>query len=414
MSSVYQKLKPYVFPGLLLAAIILGGCMGYFFGEQAKGLKPLGDIFINLIFTAIVPLIFFSVSSAIVRTGTLSKLGKMLFYMMSVFLFTGIIAAFYMLVVVELFPPAQKVSVLLAKPANLAPNHLSEQIVGIFSVSDLSQLLSPEHILPLIIFSILLGLSILGVGEKGRPFANFLQAGEAIFMRFFSLIMWYAPIGFFAYFAVMLSDIGPKLIESYLRIFLIYYAAAIIYFVAAFTVYAYLAAQAKGVKLFWRNVFLPLATSIATCSSAASIPANLAATRSMRVSPEVYETVIPMGAMIHKDGSVLGAVVKIAFLFGLFHLDFSGVSVILTAVLISLLVGTVMGAIPSGGMLGELLILSVYGFPPSVLLAVATISILIDPLATMLNVTGDAVSSMMVARLLKGKSWFAPAESKGL
>ena len=95
----------------------------------------------------------------------------------------------------------------------------------------------------------------------------------------------------------------------------------------------------------------------------------------------------------------MGGMIKIAFLFGMFHLDFSSASVLLTAVGVSILVGTVMGAIPSGGMLGELLILSVYGFPASALIAIAAISIIIDPLATMLNVTGNSVSSMLIARL---------------
>ena len=112
-----------------------------------------------------------------------------------------------------------------------------------------------------------------------------------------------------------------------------------------------------------------------------------------------------MGTILHKEGSVIGGIVKIAFLFGLFHLDFSGFSVLLTAIVIALLVGTVMGAIPSGGMLGELLILHVYGFPPSALMTIVAISIIIDPLATMLNVTGNTVGSMLIARLVDGKKW---------
>lgn len=74
--------------------------------------------------------------------------------------------------------------------------------------------------------------------------------------------------------------------------------------------------------------------------------------------------------------------------------------------MVSMLVGTVMGAIPSGGMVGELLILAVYGFPSTVLLAVAAISVIIDPIATMLNVTGNTVSSMLIARLVDGRNWF--------
>ena len=125
----------------------------------------------------------------------------------------------------------------------------------------------------------------------------------------------------------------------------------------------------------------------------------------MGVSPEIVETVVPLGSIIHKDGSAIGGVIKIAFLFGVFHLKFAGVSVLFTALGVSLLVGTVMGAIPSGGMLGELLILTVYGFPPSALIVISAISIIIDPLATMLNVTGNSVSSMMIARLVDGKKW---------
>ena len=131
----------------------------------------------------------------------------------------------------------------------------------------------------------------------------------------------------------------------------------------------------------------------------------------MRVPPEIFETVVPLGGIIHKDGSVLGGMVKIAFLFGVFHLSFSSPAILLQAIFVSVLVGTVMGAIPSGGMIGEMLILSVYGFPPQMLIIIAAISIIIDPPATMLNVTGNTVCSMLVARLEKGKNWLLPEKN---
>lgn len=402
-----KPMKAYLFPLLLIASILLGGLTGYFFSPQAKQLKPLGDIFLNLIFTAIVPLIFFSVSSAIAKTGSLGRLGKIIFYMMAVFLFTGLIAAMFMLAIVKLFPPAQGVSLALSLPASMPTASFFNQLAGIFTVTDFSKLLSHENILALIIFSMLVGLAASTAKGRGKVFVDFLAAGEAIFMRVFSLIMYYAPIGFFAYFAVLVSELGPALLESYVRVSIIYYVSALLYFFLAFTLYAYLAGKMTGITLFWKNVFLPMVTAIATCSSAASIPANLVATKKMRVPAEIYETVVPLGTIIHKDGSVLGGMIKIAFLFGIFHLDFSGTSVLLMALGVSLLVGTVMGAIPSGGMLGELLILTIYGFPPSALIIIAAISIIIDPLATMLNVTGNSVSSMLIARLVEGKKWLA-------
>ncbi len=411
MTNQYKTLKSFIFPVILLSAMLLGGLTGHLLGKDALVLKPLGDIFLNLIFTAIVPLIFFSVSSAIARAGSLGKLGKIMSSMTIVFLFTGTVAAIFSLFVVSIFPPAQDVYLQLTQPDKIESLSFANQLVGIFTVPEFSKLLSQNHILALIVFSILVGLSVSNLGEKGKLFAEFLHSGEEIFMRVFSLIMYYAPIGFFAYFAVLVSELGPQLIESYVRVAVLYYSTGLVYFFVVFTVYAYLAGKTQGIKLFWQNIFLPLVTSLATCSSAASIPANLAAAKKMRVPAEIYETTIPLGAIIHKDGSVIGGVFKIAFLFGIFHMDFSGALVIITAFGVSLLVGTVMGAIPSGGMLGELLILSVYGFPPSVLIAVAAISIIIDPIATMLNVTGNTVSSMMIARLVEGRKWWIPVAS---
>ena len=405
MLTRLKLLQSYCFPLVLITSILLGGLLGYFFGPEAQRLKPLGDIFLNLIFTTIVPLIFFSVSSAISRIGSLKKLGKIFFYMTLVFLFTGIIAAIFAIFIVIIFPLGQGVHLPLVMSEKIASVTISTQLVGIFTVPYFYKLLSHEHMLALIVFSILVGIAASTASEKGEAFSTLLQSGEAIFMRVFSLIMYYAPIGFFSYFAVLVSDLGPKIMESYIRIALIYYVFSICYFICLSTCYAYLAGKIQGVKLFWKNVFLPMVTSIATCSSAASIPANLVATKKMQVPAEIYETVIPLGTLIHKDGSVIGGVVKIAFLFGIFHLEFSGLNVLLTVLAVSLLVGTVMGAIPSGGMLGELLILSIYGFPPSALIAIVAISIIIDPLATMLNVTGNSVSCMMITRLVEGKAW---------
>jgi Na+/H+-dicarboxylate symporter len=405
MAAVKNTLGNYFFSIILITSIVLGGFTGYFFGEITPYLKPLGEIFLNLIFVAIVPLIFFSITSAITRVSSITKLGKIIFYMALVFLFTGTVAALYSLGVVRLFPPAHDVSLSLTATKEITTSGVLNQIAGIFTVNSFNQLLTHEHILALIVFSILVGIATANIKEKSKAFIDFLQAGEEVFMQVFNLIMYYAPIGFFAYFAVLVHELGPQLIHNYLRVTLLYYGSSILYFILGLSLYAYLAGKTTGLKLLWSHIFLPAITAIATCSSAASIPANLVATKEMRVSPEIYETVVPLGSIIHKDGSVIGGMFKIAFLFGVFHWDFSGTSVLLTALGVSILVGTVMGAIPSGGMLGELLILSVYGFPPSVLIAIAAISIIIDPLATMINVTCNSVSSMLVARLVEGKNW---------
>ncbi|WP_083503054.1 dicarboxylate/amino acid:cation symporter [Legionella birminghamensis] len=407
---VKRFLDSYLFSLILILALLLGGLFAYFFKQQVIYLKPAGDIFLNLLFTSIVPLVFFSITSAIARLGSLERLKKIMCNMVVVFLCTSALAALYALMVVKLFPLDALPNLVLNTTQPSEPVNLSQQIVSIFTVPEFFQLLSHQHLLSLILFSLLVGIAAAETKEKSGHFISFLQTGETLFMRVFSLIMYFAPLGFFAYSASLVGELGPQIFETYFHIALTYYIAAALYFFVFFSLYAYLAGGKGGLTIYWQNIFLPAITSLATCSSAASIPANLAATRKMNVPLEISETVIPLGSLIHKDGSVIGGMFKIAFLFSLFQLDFNSGSALIIAFSVSLLVGTVMGAIPSGGMLGELLILNIYGFPPSVLIAIAAISIIIDPPATLLNVTGNSVSSMLVARLSNGKRWLLTGE----
>ena len=125
-------------------------------------------------------------------------------------------------------------------------------------------------------------------------------------MKTVGYVMYYAPIGFFAYFAYLVGQLGPQILTTYLRSAVAYYPSALIYFVVVYTAFAFLAAGKTGIILFWKNVILPALTALATCSSAASIPANLQAAEKIGVPPEIFETVIPLGGIIHKEGSVLG------------------------------------------------------------------------------------------------------------
>ncbi|MTH55653.1 cation:dicarboxylase symporter family transporter [Bacillus mangrovi] len=405
-------MKAYRFPIILLSSIIIGGIIGVLFGEKAMVLKPFGDVFLNAMFTVVVPLVFFTISASIAKMGGTKRLGKIMGSMLGVFLFTGLIAALYMLAVVSVFPPAEGVKMEFETPEAVEEVSLADQIVSTFTVPDFADLFSRSNMLSLIVFSVLLGIAVSAIGEKGKPFSAFLTSGSEVMMKIVSYIMYYAPIGLGAYFATLVGQYGPMLLGTYFKSGIIYYVSSFIYFAAAFTFFAFLAGKMRGVRVFWKNMLSPTVTSLATCSSAASIPVNLEATKKMGIAPDIRETTIPLGAALHKDGSVLGGVLKIVFLFGIFGKDFSGFGTITSVILVAILVGTVMGAIPSGGMIGEMLILSLYGFPPEALPIIAAISTIIDPPATMLNVTGDNAASMMVSRAVEGKDWMKKQAEK--
>lgn len=404
-----QLIRKHFFIIILFISILAGILVGYTFGERTSYLKPVADLFLNLLLTFLVPLVFFCIASSVANMYQHGKALKIIFLMLFTFVATSLIAAIFMLVILRLSPIFVDTSIQLASATNLPAINISESIVNIFTVDHFGKLFSPEHMLALVIFSGLTGLATALAHEKGKAFSQFLSSGADIFMRAVAIIMYFAPLGFFAFFAVLVGDFGSHFLARYVQVTTLYYISALIYFFIAFTGFAYLARKKTGVKLFWNNIFIPAMTAFATCSSAASIPANMQAAKRMEVPPQIYESVIPVGAILHKDGSVLGGVIKIAFLFSIFHMSFTGLPIMVSAILVGVLVGMVMGAIPSGGMIGELLIISIYGFPPQALMMIVAISILIDPIATMLNVTGDCVCSMLVTKLAKEK-WLTQPE----
>ncbi|MDH5163563.1 dicarboxylate/amino acid:cation symporter [Heyndrickxia sp. FSL K6-6286] len=412
-----RLLSNYKSTFLLLFSIIIGGVAGVVFGSKATIVKPFGDLFLNLMFTIIVPLVFFSIASAIANMSGMKRLGKIMGGIFLVFVITALISAILGYIGAVIVDPLKNTDVSSIKSIMSDPGTDSNaedvtflgQLVKTFTVSDFSELFSKSNMLQLIVFSILFGLATAMVGDKGKPIANLLSSGSAIMMKIVKFVMYYAPIGLGCYFATVIGELGPQILEGYARAFILYLVLTIVYFFGFFTLYAFIASGKDGVKVFWKNAISPAVTAIATCSSAACIPVNLESVKKMGVPTDIAETIIPLGANTHKDGSVFGGVLKIVFLFSLFGKDMTSVSGILSIIAVSFLVGAVMGAIPGGGMIGEMLILSVFGFPPEVLPIIAVISTIIDVPATLLNSTGNTVCAMMVSRLVEGKNWLKKA-----
>lgn len=395
--------KNYRFPIILLSGIIIGSIVGLVFGERAMVLAPLGDLFINLMFVAVIPLVFLSISSAVGNMMNMKRLGKILGSMFSIFFITGGIAAVIIIVVVKIFPPAQGVNIVMESGV-LEDIDLGTALVNAFTVDDFPKLLSKSHMLPLIVFSILFGLSVSLTNEDGK-IAKALDSLNKVMMKMVGIIMLYAPIGLGAYFASLVAEYGPQLLGSYLRSMVIYYPLCFIYFFLAFAVYSYWSGGKEATKLYFKNILNPAVTSLATGSSIATLPVNLEAARKTGVPKDIREIVLPIGATMHMDGTALSSILKIAFLFGIFGQDFSGLGTYVTAFFIAILGGVVMSGVPGGGLIGEMLIVTIYGFPPEAFPIVATIGFLVDPPATMVNATGDVVASMMVTRIIEGRDW---------
>lgn len=397
--------KSYRFPILLVLGILIGSGFGVIAGEKATIVKPLGDIFLNLMFMIVVPMVFVSISSAVGSMVNMKRLGSILGSLLLVFIGTGAVAAVLVLTAVNIFPPAANTSITLAAAEVGEVQSAGDMIVGALTVSDFPQLLSREHILPLIIFSVMFGFCISACGGEECPVGKMLVSLNAIIMKMVNLIMKLAPIGLGAYFANLVGEFGPNLIGDYGRAMMLYYPMCLLYVLIFFPLYSYMAGGKEGVKRMLRFAPTPALTAFATQSSMATLPVNLDACDKMGVPKDIREIVLPMGATMHMDGSVLSSIVKIAFLFGVFNQSFTGAGVYAMAIAVAILSAFVLSGAPGGGLVGEMLIVSLFGFPPEAFPLIATLGFLFDPAATCLNASGDAIASMMVARIVEGKDW---------
>ena len=396
MNSVLKNYSGILF---LLSGIIIGSLVGIFLPESVTILKPIGDVFLNHLFVTVVQMVYFPVASSIANVEEQGKFGKTLIAMFFTFLLFIVIAAVYTIVVVYLFPTQALPSQEHYELESSTSENWGDRIVGFFTVGEFTQLFSRQNMLALLIFAFLTGTAVRKAKEKGEPFRIFLTSGYEVMKEVLLLVMKAAPIGLGAYFAFQTATVGPALFGFYAKPLGIYYVAGTIYFLIFFTLYAWISFGKTGVQRFWKNNIYPSLTAISTCSSFATMPMNLQAASKIGVPASIANVVIPIGTTLHKNGSSISSIIKIYVAFLIIGQDFFEPTNLLLAIGITIFVSIVAGGIPNGGYIGEMLMISVYNLPTEAIPAVMIIGTLVDPLATVLNATGDTVASMFVTKL---------------
>ena len=401
---------------ILLVAIIVGSIIGIVFKEKATILSPFGDIFLNLLLVIIVPLIFLNITTAISKMKQPKRLGKIIISIIGVFVFTSIIAVLigfastYFIKLVDVEDGAQiRASLEQTVEDNTEEEEemtIADRTVSLLTVSDFSELLSKGNIIALLVFSIMVGIAINMSKEKAEPFRQLLESANVVVNNIVKIIMYYAPIGLGCYMASFIGTFGSSIAVGYLKTFFIYLIIAIAFYFIMYSLYALMAGGKKALKVFWKNVIPATFTALGTCSNAACIPVNIEATKKMGVPEDIAETTIPLGTSFHKDGSIIGSMFKIMFLVGLFGTSIATTGEVMAVLGIALLANLLITAVPiGGGTISEMFIITMMGYPVTALPVLTVIATIIDAPATVLNVVGDDVASMMVARVVDGKDW---------
>ena len=412
-------LKNYGFLILMLTGIVAGCIVGAIWpavkavvdGETVvvvKGatvLEPLGTVFLNLMFCIAVPTVFCSIASAIANMQSAKRAGKIMGVTIATFLVTAAIAAVITYIVVRLIPPVTGEYDLIEGEVG-GTLGVADMIVNFFTKPDFTELWSRKAILPLIVAAVLFGFGVQAAGGAETKTAKLLEDVTNCIMKTFKIITYYAPIGFFGFFAYLIAYHGSDLIGDYGRALVIYYVLSFVYMFISFPLYARFGGGKGAAKVMFSKLFRPAAMSFGTCSSVATIPTNMEVAEETGISKDVSNIVVPLGATMHMDGSAMAAIIKVAFLFGMFGQDFTTGRAIL-AIIVAVFSSVAMSGIPGGGGTGELVLCSIF-FPEHLAVAfpiALALGNLVDPPATMVNSAGDYVVSFIVARYVDGRDW---------
>lgn len=412
-------IKNYKSTVILLGSVIVGTICGLIFKEKAEIVKPLGDLFLNLLLVIIVPLIFFTITSSISKMNEKKRLSKILISTIVIFLITSIVAVLFGFLItakINLVNPENTEAIKEVFDNTVEEGvelNILERTVSVLSTNSFAGLLSTSNLVALIVMSVLFGIAINKTGEKGKKVAELFDSFSEIMYKLIEIIMYYAPIGLGCYFASLVGTLGGTIAVGFLKTFVVYTLVCLVFMSVFYTLYAFIAGKFKAVKAFWSNIIPSALTSIGTCSSAASVPVNIECTKKMGVPNDIAETTVSLGTSFHKDGSCIGSVFKTMFLVSLFGTSLSTFGDVSKVLGIALLATLLVTAVPiGGGTISEMLILTMMNYNVAALPILTIIATIIDAPATLLNVVGDSASAMMVTRIVEGKDWMNKKNNK--
>jgi proton glutamate symport protein len=384
----------------ILTAIVLGVATGLVLGENTAHLKIIGDMFIRLLLMIIIPLILASMVTGIVSLGDIRRLGRLGLKTFCYYMATTILAVSVGLVLVNLMTPGIGVKIGAESTADLAEQEAISVVSIIESIvpANLFEAMAEDKVLSTIFFSLLLGVAISSIGEKGKTLVALFESFNAVMMKITGWIMHLAPIGVFALMAYTIGTMGLSVV----RPLVVYMATVIIglsiHGFVTLPILVGIVGKYSPIKLM-KDVFSAVATAFSTASSAATLPITIDCLQeNTGVSNKVTSFVLPLGATVNMDGTALYEAVAAMFIAQAYGIELSigqQLVIMVTATLAS--IGA--AAIPGAGLVTMVIVLRAVNLPLEGIGMILAVDRLLDMLRTAVNVWGDSCGAAVVARL---------------
>ncbi|WP_298943141.1 dicarboxylate/amino acid:cation symporter [uncultured Psychromonas sp.] len=382
----------------ILIGMILGVIAGTLMGPDAEVFKPLGTLFINAIKMLIVPLVFFSLIVGITSMQDTSKMGRIGLKAIVLYLGTTAVAITIGLGLATIFTPGAGLDMVAMTADAEIPNAptLVQTLLNMIPKNPVGAL-AAGNILQIIVFAIGLGISLVLIGEKGNPAIRLFESLAEAMYKLTELVMKLAPYGVFGLMAWVSGKYGADVLLPLVKVIAVVYLGALIHIVVFYSGMISILGRLNPVR-YLKSLMNPAAVAFTTTSSSGTLPATIKASREeLGVSKGVSSFVLPLGATINMDGTALYQGVCALFIAQAFGVDLAAsdyVTIILTATLAS--VGT--AGVPGAGLIMLSLVLTTVGLPLEGLAIVAGIDRILDMARTTVNICGDMMVSLLVAK----------------
>jgi len=383
----------------IIIALILGVITGVVLGPQAELIKPIGTLFIRLIKMLIVPLIFSSLVVGICSMDDIKKMGRIGAKSFGLYLFTTAVAITIGLIVGTLLQPGAGLN--MEMPAEMAAAKEAPSFINtLLNMVPKNPVgaLSSGSVLQIIVFALMLGVAINLAGDKGKPVANVFESFAEIMYKMTHMVMAFAPYGVFALMAWVAGKYGLDVLLPLGKVILGVYVGCILHVLLTLTFGGVMMTARLNPIRYWRGIIDAQAVAFTTTSSSGTLPVTMECARTnLGVSKPISSFVLPLGATINMDGTALYQGVAALFVAQAFNIDLTTgqyITIILTSTLAS--IGS--AGVPGAGLIMLSLVLHSVGLPLEGLAVIAGIDRILDMARTTVNVTGDLMVSILIAK----------------
>jgi Na+/H+-dicarboxylate symporter len=392
----------------ILIAMFSGAVIGYLineFGSDVSWIKTyitdglfevVGKIFVASLKMLVVPLVFVSLVCGVSSLQDSSKLGTMGVRTILLYLFTTAVAVALALIAAVFVGPGEGANFPVQEYVAKDAPPLINTIINMVPSNPIDAMAKGE-MLQVIVFAVLFGLALTQAGTKGQKVAEFFQNINEVIMKMVTIIMKLAPYGVFALIAQLMSNLGLDSIKPLLKYFFLLVFVLLFHAAMTYTLLLKFVARLNPV-IFLKKMRAAQLFAFSTASSGATIPVTMeTVTKRLGVRNSTASFTVPLGATINMDGTAIMQGIATVFIAQVYQIDLNFVqylTIILTAVLAS--IGT--AAVPGVGLITLAMVLQQVGLPVQGIALIIGVDRLLDMVRTVVNVTGDATVSCIIAK----------------